>query len=429
MRNLIPALTAMIILGSCSLLVDFEPQKTNQERNCHDDLDNDDDGEIDCADQDCYESPDCTTVNNVNNVVNPEDCFNGQDDNGNGLIDCEDEYCWNEPGCEAQTEFCGNGIDDDRDGDLDCEDEDCRSDPYCAPDELCRNGVDDNENGLVDCEDSACWGVDGCNYPDGETDCGDLGDNDDDGYVDCADDDCRENLICAQELQYCGQTYYFQVGNLGWYYFANLIGEAPTTACPQNHHCTIKRDWSQTPYCYPKPVGSTLAQPYQVCNSVMPCGPGAMCAHSPTLSPLFGNQEVCLPQCAPGWLPACPGTGKVCMFLWDNVWFNPGNVNVEVWLCDQPECDPMSTATSGCNNGLACYPDPSLWGPASCHNSGSLAIGAPCTQDIACVPGAVCRTDDNMESTCHGLCRENGNCTDGGTCHKDDPRQHFGFCR
>ena len=153
MRNLIPALTAMIILGSCSLLVDFEPQKTNQERNCHDDLDNDDDGEIDCADQDCYESPDCTTVNNVNNVVNPEDCFNGQDDNGNGLIDCEDEYCWNEPGCEAQTEFCGNGIDDDRDGDLDCEDEDCRSDPYCAPDELCRNGVDDNENGLVDCEE------------------------------------------------------------------------------------------------------------------------------------------------------------------------------------------------------------------------------------------------------------------------------------
>ncbi len=47
-----------------------------------------------------------------------EDCHNGIDDDGDGLVDCDD------PDCDC-TEICDNGIDDDGDGFIDADDPDC----------------------------------------------------------------------------------------------------------------------------------------------------------------------------------------------------------------------------------------------------------------------------------------------------------------
>lgn len=55
----------------------------NIETTCHDGVDNDADGDLDCDDVNCRTESTCA-----------EDCGNGLDDNGNGLMDCSDStYC------------------------------------------------------------------------------------------------------------------------------------------------------------------------------------------------------------------------------------------------------------------------------------------------------------------------------------------------
>jgi hypothetical protein len=60
---------------------------------CNNNLDDDDDGLIDCKDPDCAKDPTC--------VVQPGDeiCDNGKDDNGDGLVDCSDPKCKTFPAC------------------------------------------------------------------------------------------------------------------------------------------------------------------------------------------------------------------------------------------------------------------------------------------------------------------------------------------
>ena len=76
-----------------------------------------------------------------------EDCTNGVDDDGDGDADCADEDCWNRlrPGLETGDgpidcatdcicwEDCLNDVDDDGDGNTDCED------PKCSTSSLCQN--------------------------------------------------------------------------------------------------------------------------------------------------------------------------------------------------------------------------------------------------------------------------------------------------
>jgi hypothetical protein len=59
---------------------------------CDDTLDNDSDGDTDCADSDCQFDPLCPQPPQ-------EDCTNGADDDANGLIDCADPVCARVPGC------------------------------------------------------------------------------------------------------------------------------------------------------------------------------------------------------------------------------------------------------------------------------------------------------------------------------------------
>jgi len=54
-----------------------------------------------------------------------ENCVNTVDDDGDGQVDCADLDCSGSPICMAGGEVCGNTVDDDGDGDTDCADSDC----------------------------------------------------------------------------------------------------------------------------------------------------------------------------------------------------------------------------------------------------------------------------------------------------------------
>ncbi len=58
--------------------------------------------------------------------VDDEDCGNGLDDDQDGLVDCEDEDC-----VDVCIEDCDNDADDDADGDVDCADDECVGAPEC----------------------------------------------------------------------------------------------------------------------------------------------------------------------------------------------------------------------------------------------------------------------------------------------------------
>jgi len=67
---------------------------------------------------------------------NPEICDDGIDNDGDGDIDCADTDCTNDPacsgGCVPVPEICDDGIDNDCDGKVDCADKkDCNNFPGC----------------------------------------------------------------------------------------------------------------------------------------------------------------------------------------------------------------------------------------------------------------------------------------------------------
>ncbi|MEZ4240653.1 MAG: hypothetical protein R3F59_31780 [Myxococcota bacterium] len=80
-----------------------------------------------------------------------EACGDGYDDDLDGAVDCADDDCFYEASC---AEDCANGVDDNADGDVDCADRHCIDAAGCAED--CANGVDDDGDGLVDCTDPGC---------------------------------------------------------------------------------------------------------------------------------------------------------------------------------------------------------------------------------------------------------------------------------
>jgi len=96
-----------------------------------------------------------------------EICDNNLDDDNDGFIDCADLDCATNiscvvppgPGGGAQPELCDNGLDDDGDGRVDCADADCGGFPVCAGPALpggatvrtaCADGLDNDGDGLVD---------------------------------------------------------------------------------------------------------------------------------------------------------------------------------------------------------------------------------------------------------------------------------------
>jgi|GEM_PF-1972505 len=212
---------------------------------CDDGIDNDNDGQIDCDDPDCFFDPACNGGAEV--------CDDGIDNDGDGLADCDDvqdcqafpgcDYgggdcctdngtpgCENDLGedcvcaadpfcCESQWDAicadvfentcggscggnsegdCSNLVDDDGDGLIDCDDADCFGDPNCVGPQFeidCANNVDDDGDGAVDCDDTDCLLDPNCITPGNEI-CTDGVDNDADGFIDCDDSDCVLDAAC-----------------------------------------------------------------------------------------------------------------------------------------------------------------------------------------------------------------------------------------
>lgn len=94
-----------------------------------------------------------------------EVCNDGLDNDKDGLVDCADQDCAADPTCvQPGVELnCSNGIDDDRDGAVDCQDSDCQQSSSCS----CTT-----TGGQVCCvpqcganETLQCLGGNACGYP------------------------------------------------------------------------------------------------------------------------------------------------------------------------------------------------------------------------------------------------------------------------
>lgn len=140
---------------------------------CDNGLDDDNDGNADCADQDCDGLQGGTVLGSpvfcqYGNESGPNctDLFNNDSDL---YTDCQDTTsCWHNPafGCPAIETSCSDGIDNDEDdgsgnwdasslSGRDCADYDCAGDPACPGSEtICTDGIDNDLDGKIDCADS-----------------------------------------------------------------------------------------------------------------------------------------------------------------------------------------------------------------------------------------------------------------------------------
>ena len=127
---------------------------TAQELDCHDGIDNDDDGKTDCDDSSCI-GPGCnesyTTLN----------CRDGVDNDSDGKTDCDDLDCAFKFLCKEgwQATDCTDGIDNSGNGHIDCADPGCDDAPNCnealVPGQ-CSDGIDNDGNSVTDCFDAQC---------------------------------------------------------------------------------------------------------------------------------------------------------------------------------------------------------------------------------------------------------------------------------
>jgi hypothetical protein len=188
---------------------------------CNNNIDDDENGQLDCADEQCVGTPECTEVCNngldedvdgnadcadddcdgaLNCILgSSEICNNGSDDDGDGKIDCQDESCAIAANCVQNLgENCNNGADDDNDGQADCQDTDCFSAPNCELvfTENCNSGADEDLDGQIDCQDPDCVNAANCIQNPTELCTGNI-DEDNDGLTDCADPDCAANPACV----------------------------------------------------------------------------------------------------------------------------------------------------------------------------------------------------------------------------------------
>jgi len=184
------------------------------EVSCSDGFDNDGDGAIDGADSDCQGGcvptgtpetvcngvdDDCDTLIDEDYVTTPTNCGVGECA-ASGQIECQggsevDTCTPGAPGTEgpAGDATCTDTLDNDCDGTTDAMDSGCTG----APQEICNNGIDDDGDTLVDCDDLLdCSNDPACNLPTVEN-CSNGIDDDGDGLIDCADSDCIGNAACT----------------------------------------------------------------------------------------------------------------------------------------------------------------------------------------------------------------------------------------
>lgn len=167
---------------------------------CNNGKDDDNDGDIDCADSECAATIICNNPSGdddsdgvLNGVDNCPSVANAgqQDTDGDGLGNA----------CDDAEGDCTNGVSDDNDADIDCADSDCSALPGCQDgdsdglpnyidncDSVSNPGQEDTDGDGIG---NACDTVEGA--------CGNSQDDDNDGNVDCADSDCTGSPACADD--------------------------------------------------------------------------------------------------------------------------------------------------------------------------------------------------------------------------------------
>ena len=107
---------------------------------------------VDCEDSDCQEEDLCIEGDRA------EECFDDIDNNNNGLIDCDDQsHCAEH--CIETGDECFDFVDNNRNGLLDCAEPDCKQTSFCVEgdsEEECFDRFDNNLNGLIDCDEPRC---------------------------------------------------------------------------------------------------------------------------------------------------------------------------------------------------------------------------------------------------------------------------------
>ena len=155
----------------------------------------------------------------------PERCKDGIDNDDNGKIDCQDEQCKQFDHCKSPVnpvpenteDLCNDGIDNDSNQKTDCQEESCKQFDNCQPPEdpvpedsedLCKDGIDNDNNNKIDCEEDSCKEYTYCieTQPEPNTEpentlelCTDGFDNDKNGRKDCQDESCKEFEACKDE--------------------------------------------------------------------------------------------------------------------------------------------------------------------------------------------------------------------------------------
>lgn len=148
--------------GSCGSDDEEEEEAPRLESICDDGVDEDEDGDVDCADIDCQRSGVCGEYY----------CYDGRDDDGDGAVDCDDEECCHYEWCRCHCEArCDDGATV------------CVSDEESCDYECCAAGQE--------CVDGRCSGC--------ETECSS-------GYVPCwtSDELCAHH--CCTPGQECGES-------------------------------------------------------------------------------------------------------------------------------------------------------------------------------------------------------------------------------
>ena len=234
-------LTCNVSMIECDLIVSENVDVIFPDEICDNGIDDDGDGNADCADSECFETDYCLCYEDTGACSRDgfsysdggtdcytddscwckyaaiEICDDGCDNNGDGYADGLDSNCGLIVGCRVNTtacttpglsyydgtgchidwectcdfssiEVCNDGYDNDCDGDIDCADPDCTG-TFTCPCDIDLSVCPHPASGYTDGTDCYTDGTCACVYSVTEL-CYDGCDNDGDGAVDCCDDEC-----------------------------------------------------------------------------------------------------------------------------------------------------------------------------------------------------------------------------------------------
>ena len=456
----------------CTVTVDVSQE------NCNDGIDNDGDGQIDCADQDCAgvacdDGQFCTVGDTCQNHVctggPARDCSDGNactTDSCNETTNqcdhapltgspCEDgSFCTVNDVCQAGTCTPGPA--------RDCSDgNDCTADTCNEATDHCDHDTAPLEN--ASCDDGAfCTVNDTCHSGicSGSTrDCND--------HNDCTVDSCNENTDqCVNNPAPLNGTACYD----GAFCTVNdtcQSGSCSGTAriCNDNNACTADScneatdqcDFNPTPlngstcddgaFCTvnDKCQGGTCSGTQRDCADTNPCTidscdeSGNQCAHNAAAA----NGNACddgafctvNDTCHSG---TCSGTARTCD---DNNDCTADSCNEATDQCD---FDPVPRNGTGCNDGLFCTVSDTCQGGTctgtqrdctdtnQCTTDSCDEAGNQCVHDAAasngnpCDDGAFCTVNDTCQAgACNGTTRD---CTDNNPCTADSCNENTDQC-